>query len=268
MSDDHAEEPRSEQETLPAIPEKRNVALDEERGYIIPRDIDQAFRFAQAVVMARLAPDSYNNDPSKVMLGAMAAMEAGLPPLYGLRQIAIINGRPTIWGDAAMALIQASGQLADRIVTEIGPGVDTDALGREEWPDSYGFMVQLFRKGQPTPYIGRFTIADAKRAKLWMDTRKKPWWEHPKRMLLVRAQAFPQRDGFADCLAGLAIREEIEDTFGTEKPEVETSFLNDEPVTESLTDQSASVAPDLTPEPEPETVKRDLGNDEDRTLNF
>lgn len=251
MSDDHQD---TEDRQLPAVLEKHPVALNEERGYIMPTNIDEAFRFAQAVVTARLAPDSYNNDPSKVMLGAMAAMEAGLPPLYGLRQIAIINGRPTIWGDAAMALIQASGQLADRIVTEIGGGVDTDALPREEWPDSYGFMVQLYRKGQPTPYIGRFTIADAKRAKLWTDTRKKPWWEHPKRMLLVRAQAFPQRDGFADCLAGLQIREEVEDTFGTDKPVIETSFLSDEPVT----DEPADI-PDTT---------RDLGTPADMKEDF
>ena len=30
-------------------------------------------------------------------------------------------------------------------------------------------------------------------------------------MLKIRARAFPLRDGFADALAGLAIREEVED---------------------------------------------------------
>lgn len=247
-------EPVQLEPQLPAIPAKRNVAVDEERGYIIPKDIDQAFRFAQAVVTARLAPDSYNNDPSKVMLGAMAAMEAGLPPLYGLRQIAIINGRPTIWGDAAMALIQASGQLADRIVTELGGGIDTDTVPRNEWPDSFGYMVQLFRRGQSSPYIGRFTIADAKRAKLWDDHRRQPWQNHPKRMLLVRAQTIAQRDGFADCLAGLAIREEVEDTHGAEKAEVATSFLDDTPPEETETAELVET--------------RDLGGPEDLKADF
>lgn len=275
MTDDRTDDPNPGDEpiqtssALVAQPDKPKPALETgEHGYIVPKTLDEAYRMAVAVVQARLAPDSYSNDPSKVMLGLAAAMEAGLPPLYGLRQIAIINGRPTIWGDAAMALIQASGQLADRIVTEVGSGFDTDSTPREQWPDDFGFMVQLFRKGQPTPYIGRFTVGDSKRAKLWDNTKKVPWFTSPKRMLLVRAQAFPQRDGFADCLAGLAIREEIEDTFGADKAVVETSFLDDapaEPVTESLTDQSATVETNLTPDPEPETVQRDLGNEADLT---
>lgn len=269
MSDDRTEphperEPIQTSAALVAQPEKSKPALETgEQGYIVPKTLDEAYRMAVAVVQARLAPDSYQNDPSKVMLGLAAAMEAGLPPLYGLRQIAIINGRPTIWGDAAMALIQASGQLADRIVTEVGTSFDTDSTPREQWPDDFGFVVQLFRKGQPTPYIGRFTVGDSKRAKLWDNTKKVPWFTSPKRMLLVRAQAFPQRDGFADCLAGLAIREEIEDTFGLDKAVVETSFLDDAPA--ALTDETRAPT---TSDAEPETVTRDLGTDADRGEDF
>lgn len=237
MTDDR-EELRPEQEPIEQgralTAEKPKPALEAgEQGYIVPKTLDEAYRMAVAVVQARLAPDSYNNDPSKVMLGLAAALEAGLPPLYGLRQIAIINGRPTIWGDAAMALIQASGQLENRVVREIGAGFDPDRTPREQWPDDYGFVVSLFRKGQAEPYQGRFTVGDAKRAKLWDNTKKVPWFTSPKRMLLVRAQAFPQRDGFADALAGLSIREEIEDTFGPDAPApADTAFLDDEPVTQ------------------------------------
>lgn len=215
------DEPVVEQPT-----KSRALVLNEDRGYVVPTSMAEAFRMAEGVVAAGMAPNSYNNDAKKVTLGLMAALEAGLPPLYGLRQIAIINGRPSIWGDAAMALIQSKNLIAKQSAKEIGPAIDVDSLPINQWPDDYGFAVSLWRRGQEEPYVGRFTVGDAKRANLWLNGSKKPWIEHPKRMLMIRARAFPQRDGFADALAGLAIREEIEDTFG-DAPEVDTKFLND-----------------------------------------
>lgn len=204
---------------LPATQPRKKAELvaSGELGYIVPRTIEGAYRYAVAVVDAGLAPDSYKDsygdkfaNPQKVMLGITAAMEAGLPPMYGLRQIAIINGRPTIWGDAGIALVQSKNLLANQKKMAVGssfaPGTPVN-----DWPDDYGWTVSLWRRGQADPYIGTFTVADAKRAKLWLNTKKVPWIEHPDRMLFNRARAWPLRDGFADALAGLAIREEIED---------------------------------------------------------
>lgn len=215
------------------VPQRKAPLAVQEEGYIRPTTIEEAYRMAVAVVAGGLAPDSYKGDEQKVMLGIMAAMEAGLPPMYGLRQIAIINGRPSLWGDAAMALIQNSGQLENQQVEwHIPEGFDPNATEITKWPDDYGVTVRLWRKGQDDPYVGTFTVGDAKRAKLWMNTRKIPWMEHPRRMMLIRARAFPQRDGFADALAGLAIREEMEDVYGSDKPAVEINLSN-EPAVEA-----------------------------------
>jgi hypothetical protein len=216
------------------VERKAELNLSEDKGYIVPTTAEEAFRMATAVVNGRLAPDSYNNDPNKVVLGIMAALEAGLPPLYGLRQIAIINGRPTIWGDAAQALIQKSGQLSNQIVEwQEVDGFDFTGKPVNEWPDAYGVTVSLWRKGQADPYVGTYTVGDAKRAKLWMNPKKVPWIEHPRRMLLVRARAFPQRDGFADALAGLAIREEVEDHYDATAVTADVTFLDDKPAVEA-----------------------------------
>lgn len=204
-----------------------------DKGYIVPTTIEEAYRMAKAIVHGRLAPTSYDDDPQKVMLGLMAAMEAGLAPMYGLRNIAIINGRPSIWGDAAMALIQNGGNLANQTTEWDGPeDFDPNSTQIAKWPDSYGVTVKLWRKGQADPYIGTFTVGDAKRAKLWMNPRKVPWIEHPRRMLMIRARAFPQRDGFADALAGLSIREEVEDHAPVDKV-VDAGFLSAEPQVEA-----------------------------------
>lgn len=229
--------PSGEQQPQANLPaerprQKAQLVAAEDRGYIVPRTMEEAYRYAVAVVDARLAPDSYNNNPQQVMLGIAAALEAGLPPMYGLRQIAIINGRPTIWGDAAMALIQSKNLIADQEKRTIGRSFDPGSPVNE-WPDDYGYVVSLWRRGQTKPYVGEFTVAMAKRAGLWLNTRKKPWIEHPDRMLYLRARAFPLRDGFADALAGLAIREEVEDMNVEEKKKTSTAFLDNPPEEES-----------------------------------
>lgn len=206
-----------------------------DRGYIVPTNVEEAARMAKAVIMGGFAPDSYKIrgtetfDANKVMLGIMAAMEAGLQPLYGLRQIAIINGRPTIWGDAAMALVQSKNIVGFYREEQVGPIPKDNDLSK--WDDEYGWKVTIKRKGQEGEYVGVFTVGMAKRAGLWLNARKAPWREYPDRMLKIRARAFPLRDGFADALAGLGIREEVED-YETPERHVEVE-LSDKPQIEA-----------------------------------
>lgn len=211
---------------LPAVKAKAELKVGE-FGYIVPRNVEEAARMAQAVIAGKLAPSSYDNDPGKILLGIMSALEAGLPPLYGLRQIAIINNRPVIWGDAAMALVQSKNLIDEYHEEQIGTAPTTTDLTK--WPDDYGWRVTIKRKGQKGAYVGEFTVGMAKRAKLWLNPKKVPWMEHPDRMLKIRARAFPLRDGFADALAGLAIREEVEDMNIVEDDKHVAVSLSDEP---------------------------------------
>lgn len=212
---------------------KAPLAVGDE-GYITPKTVEEAARMAQAIIIGGFAPDSYKvngtPDPNKILLGIMSAMEAGLPPLYGLRQIAIINNRPTIWGDGAMALVQQRSLISDYTEEQVGP-IPTDK-DLSKWDDEYGWKVTIKRRGQQGSYVGIFTVGMAKRSKLWMHPKKVPWIEYPDRMLKIRARAFPLRDGFADALAGLAIREEVEDMHMIEKVPVDVR-LNDEPEVEA-----------------------------------
>lgn len=179
------------------------------------------------IVGAGLAPDSYKGDQKKIAIGIMKGLEIGMPPLAALSNIAIINGRPTIWGDGAIALAQGRGVLAGIEEIEIGttPGPDTAV---QDFAPDYGIEVKLYRKGVQGAFVGRFTVGDAKRAKLWANASKQPWMLYPKRMLRMRAVGFAIRNGFADCLAGMYIREELEDMPSPPPERVNTSFLNDD----------------------------------------
>jgi hypothetical protein len=120
-----------------------------------------------------------------------------MTPFMALDKIAIVNGRPTIWGDGAIGLVRGSG-LCEWIREKIeGEG------------DKRVAICEAKRRGEPEPIRGVFSVADAKQAGLW--GKQGPWQQYVNRMLQMRARAFCLRDGFADVLGGLYLKEEMDD---------------------------------------------------------
>lgn len=168
---------------------------------IVPRTMEEAYRLATAVCTAGMAPYGIDT-PEKALIAIMHGLEVGLTPMMAMQRIAVVNGRPTIWGDAAIGLVRASG-LCEWI---------------KEWVDGSGdaraAVCEAKRRGEPGTIKRNFSVADAKTAKLWGKSGPKgptPWVTMPDRMLQMRARGFCLRDGFADVLGGLYIREEIDD---------------------------------------------------------
>ena len=196
---------------------------------IVPRNMDEALRLAKAISLADMVPDSFvvivDNDESQIdwmrtnartALAIMKGMEVGLPPITAVSSICFVNNRPSLWGDAAMALVQSSGQLEwydERLEGE--PGTN-------EWTAH----CVVKRRGQREPYKRSFSMQDAERAGL--KSKSGPWKEYPQRMLQMRARAWALRDGFADCLAGLSIAEEMQDVPPSTAAKIDLSFLDDD----------------------------------------
>jgi len=158
---------------------------------------DDAFRFATMVAKSEFAPKDFKGKPESCMLAIQHGSEVGLSPMQSLQSIAVINGRPTIWGDAALALVQASPVC--EYVREYTEG-DGDALVA---------VCEAKRRGYPAPTVVRFSVADAKKASLW--GKSGPWQQYPTRMLTLRARGFALRNAFADALRGLITAEEAQD---------------------------------------------------------
>ena len=199
---------------------------------ILPRNIEEATRYASGMIRANIVPDAFKHskdvlpppgsedqrpiarkgdiDASLVLMGILKSMELGVAPQTGLAGLLPLNGRFAVWGDLAAALVQRHGLVAKQTVAWTGPALD-ESLPLGEWPDDVTCEVRYWRVGQDEPYIGRFSVRDAKRAKLWQNAYKDPWNKYPKRMLFNRARAFALRDGFADGLQGLSIAEEVLD---------------------------------------------------------
>lgn len=180
-------------ETLPA--KREPLMAGAPIRAIIPQSMEDAFRIATAVVASGMAPADMKT-PEKCLIAIMQGLEVGMTPLQSIQRIAVINGRPTIWGDAAIGLVRASG-LCEYI---------------KEWLEGDGDKMvahcEAKRKGEKEPIKGSFSVADAKKAKLW--GKAGTWQQYDKRMLQMRARGFTLRDGFADVLGGMYLREEME----------------------------------------------------------
>lgn len=179
-----------------AVETRPNLVSGNRPAAIVPTDMDSAYRLAKAICIAGMAPRGMDT-PEKCMIAIMRGMEVGLTPFMALDKIAIVNGRPTIWGDGAIGLVRSSGLC--EFIRERIEGKDEARVA----------VCEAKRKGEPEPIRRTFSVLDAKKAGLW--GKQGPWQQYPERMLQMRARAFALRDGFADVLGGLYLREEIED---------------------------------------------------------
>ena len=169
-----------------------------------PATMGEAMEFSKMLAESSMVPRAYQGKPQDIMVCVQWGYELGLAPMQALQNIAVINGKPSVYGDAMMALVQAS---------PVCEGIDEHIEG-EGTPNPVAVCIAK-RKGR-NPVIARFSVEDAKRAGLW--GKQGPWQAYPKRMLQMRARGFALRDAFPDVLKGLITAEEAADYPEEAKP--------------------------------------------------
>ena len=169
-----------------------------------PATFTEARQFAEELASSSLIPKQYGGKPQDILVAMQWGHELGLAPMQALQNIAVINGKPSVYGDAMMALVQASAVCED--IEEYMEGEGT--------PNPVAVCVAKRRNRKPV--IARFSVEDAKRAGLW--GKQGPWQAYPKRMMQMRARGFALRDAFPDVLKGLITAEEAEDYPEEAKP--------------------------------------------------
>lgn len=185
-------------DSLPTTTAPSQRAMARVGNQFLPQSFGELIKYAEYVAASELVPKDYRGKPANVAVAVQWGMELGLSPLQALQNIAVINGRPSLWGDLVVALVQAHPDFVDMSDVE-----HKDAAGNVT-----GYTVTLKRKGR-TPTVRSFNKSDAEKAGLW--GKQGPWQTGPARMLMIRARTFAIRDTFADALRGIAIREEMED---------------------------------------------------------
>ena len=172
------------------------LSTTQPRGLAL-QTIDEAMTFGKLLAGSSFVPKDFRDRPADCVLAVQHGAELGLGPMQSVQSIAVVNGRPSIYGDAAIALVKGSA-----VCEYIAERIEGDG-------DQMAAICEAKRRGDPQPTVSQFSVADAKKAGLW--GKSGPWQQYPKRMLQMRARGFALRDAFPDVLRGLVTAEEAQD---------------------------------------------------------
>jgi len=175
-----------------------------------PSNVQEAMSLATMIANSQLAPKSFTGKPEDTLVAMMLGNELGLNPIQSIQNIAVVNGRPSIYGDAMLALVQNHPKFGS-----IDESFDDDSMTA---------ICTVVRKGGK-PHTQKYSQIDAETASLW---DKSTWKQHPKRMLALRARGFALRNQFADALLGLISTEEAEDYAATDVAAVDDFYPQDQ----------------------------------------
>lgn len=174
------------------IANRKNTSL------IAPENFEHYFRIANMMSKSDMVPKGYKDKPQDVLIAMEMGVSLGLGPLQAIQNIAVINGKPCLYGDGMLSVCSGRPDFEnikeEPILNEMGKTI--------------GFRCTVLRRNRE-PVTQTFTEDDAKKAGLL--GKQGPWSNYPTRMLQMRARSFALRDSFADALGGVRVAEEVQD---------------------------------------------------------
>lgn len=172
---------------------------------IVPSTFDEVQRMAQMVVSAGMFKATDKNQAvAQATMALMQGLEIGISPMQAANGIAIINGRPCIWGSLVPALIWKAGHKIEEWVV----GEDMEMVAH----------CRITRSDNDIAVERTFSAKEAKQAGLL--EKPGPWKQYRKRMLAMRARGFAANDGVPDVLRGMYTVEEMQDVTVEERGSV------------------------------------------------
>lgn len=192
-----------------------------------PTNMRELIDYAKLIANSKLVPPSFEGKPENIIVAVQLGTSIGLSVGQSLQHIAIINGKPSIYGDMLLALCTRS-HLCEWVKEEI------KGDKKEEWVAT----CTVKRKNYPQVVI-TFSWQDAVNAQIiakatkpnkdgWVN-KSAPWLAYPKRMLQMRARGFALRDAFPDLLNGFITAEEAQD-YPTQQNDQSIIHLEAQPV--------------------------------------
>jgi len=179
--------------------------LDSTPMGLVPKTFDELWKISKILASSSMIPRGLNK-AEDIFVATQMGLELNLYPIQAIQNIAVINGRPALWGDAVIGLVLRSGLLES-----------FEEYFEGDFPnDNFMAICKAKRKGLNNIFRKEFSIADAKKARLWPSSHddyrnQSPWAKYPKRMLQMRARSWTLRDSFADILKGFYPVEEAID---------------------------------------------------------
>jgi len=191
-------------EEKPEPKKPTDIALKED-GSIDTKTVSEQYRAASIWIQSGMLPSSYNT-PQKVITGIQYARELGLSGITALKQIAVIKGAPSIFGDLPLTLAMKSNKIKE--IEEYWFDKKFDKISLENKninTEVYGAYCRV--KTNITEKEATFTLDDAKKAGLIPAKADAAWTKYPRVMLKYRARTENLKDTVPTALNGLDVLE-------------------------------------------------------------
>jgi len=144
-------------------------------------------------------------------------MDLGISPMQAIHNIKCIDGKPFIWGDAALAVIRVSGKLMNFTEGSVG-----------DWgTDGYTAVCTSRRMDNPDAFSTKYSVENAKNDGRW--EKGDAWKTYPRRELRWKARAMNLQANFTDVLKGVQILDESREETKSGSGAVSTGAQDDKP---------------------------------------
>lgn len=198
MSDEiKPEEPKKAAAPPPVLKASNEVAM------ILGDTLEERFRACKLYAASGMLPKGYDT-PEKAFAGIQYALELGFrdKPLLAMKNIALINGQPSIWGELPQAMVLMSGKLLffdEYFENKAGERLPETCSAEEVW----AAVTIVERKGLD---IGRKKFAYTQNDRTTLGVAA-IWKQFTKVMMQRKARALAHKSLFADVLMGVGIAE-------------------------------------------------------------
>lgn len=189
----------SQAQTVPQDPMK-NLPANKKINFgvaqtLMPKNTEEAWKLATMLSQSNVIPPAFQKQPANCFIAIGMGMAIGLDPFQALQNIYIVNGKPSMYGDALIGVVLASPKCE-----YIDETFDEKTMTAR---------IECKRRGSPKAQVRTFSLAEARLA--GYDKKPGPWQSNLRRMIQMRARGFGLRDTFADVLKGLRMLEEVVD---------------------------------------------------------
>ena len=159
-------------------------------------NFEKLMKFAEFLSKSKLIPIQFQGKPEDILVAIMWGTSLGLGEMQSLNAICVINGKPSLYGDAPKALCMKYGKVIEEWDAKNSMWIVT--CKRDGYPD----VVQTF--GYNDAIAAGYVGYDQQTNTFSLGRRKSDaWLSNIKRMCQFRARGFALRDAFPDVLNGI-----------------------------------------------------------------